>query len=52
MERYKHCCFIMAALFTLGKFVIGNYLEQSNMAIIYGAAASVIIIMQGGLPIL
>ena len=36
---------ITAALFTLGKFGIGYYLGRSNMATIYGAAGSVIIIM-------
>ncbi|MBC7888854.1 MAG: YihY/virulence factor BrkB family protein [Ferruginibacter sp.] len=37
--------FITAILFTLGKIVIGWYLGTSNMATIYGAAGSVIIIM-------
>ena len=37
--------FITAILFTLGKIGIGLYLGQSNMATIYGAAGSVIIIM-------
>ena len=37
--------FITAVLFTLGKFAIGYYLGRSNMATIYGAAGSVIIIM-------
>lgn len=37
--------FITAILFTLGKIVIGWYLVRSNMATIYGAAGSVIIIM-------
>ncbi|MEO7768024.1 MAG: YihY/virulence factor BrkB family protein [Ferruginibacter sp.] len=37
--------FITAILFTLGKIVIGWYLGRSNMATIYGAAGSVIIIM-------
>ncbi|MEO6729605.1 MAG: YihY/virulence factor BrkB family protein [Ferruginibacter sp.] len=37
--------FITAILFTLGKIVIGWYLGKSNMATIYGAAGSVIIIM-------
>lgn len=36
---------ITAILFTLGKFGIGYYLGRSNMATIYGAAGSVIIIM-------
>ncbi len=36
---------ITAVLFTLGKFGIGYYLGRSNMATIYGAAGSVIIIM-------
>lgn len=36
---------ITAILFTLGKFGIGFYLGRSNMATIYGAAGSVIIIM-------
>ena len=36
---------ITASLFTLGKFGIGYYLGRSNMATIYGAAGSVIIIM-------
>jgi membrane protein len=37
--------FITAILFTLGKIGIGFYLGRSNMATIYGAAGSVIIIM-------
>ncbi|MBC7689629.1 MAG: YihY/virulence factor BrkB family protein [Aquabacterium sp.] len=37
--------FITAILFTLGKIVIGLYLGKSNMANIYGAAGSIIIIM-------
>ncbi len=37
--------FITAILFTLGKIAIGWYLGQSNLATIYGAAGSVIIIM-------
>jgi membrane protein len=37
--------FITAILFTLGKIGIGYYLGRSNMATIYGAAGSVIIIM-------
>ena len=37
--------FITAILFTLGKFMIGWWLGRSNMATIYGAAGSVIIIM-------
>ncbi|MEP7111510.1 MAG: YihY/virulence factor BrkB family protein [Ferruginibacter sp.] len=37
--------FITAILFTLGKIAIGWYLVRSNMATIYGAAGSVIIIM-------
>jgi membrane protein len=37
--------FITAILFTLGKFAIGYYLGRTNMATIYGAAGSVIIIM-------
>jgi len=37
--------FITAILFTLGKIGIGLYLGRSNMATIYGAAGSVIIIM-------
>ena len=36
---------ITAILFTLGKLGIGYYLGRSNMATIYGAAGSVIIIM-------
>ena len=36
---------ITAILFTLGKLGIGLYLGKSNMATIYGAAGSVIIIM-------
>ncbi len=36
---------ITAILFTLGKFIIGYYLVRSNMATIYGAAGSIIIIM-------
>jgi len=36
---------ITAVLFTLGKIGIGYYLGRSNMATIYGAAGSVIIIM-------
>jgi membrane protein len=37
--------FLTAALFVLGKFVIGFYLGRSNIATTYGAAASVITIM-------
>ncbi len=37
--------FITGILFTLGKIAIGWYLGQSNLATIYGAAGSVIIIM-------
>lgn len=37
--------FVTAILFTLGKIAIGWYLGQSNMATIYGAAGSVVIIM-------
>jgi membrane protein len=37
--------FITAILFTLGKIGIGFYLGSSNMATIYGAAGSVVIIM-------
>jgi membrane protein len=37
--------FITAILFTLGKFCIGYYLGRTNLASIYGAAGSVIIIM-------
>jgi membrane protein len=37
--------FITAILFTLGKIGIGVYLGKSDMATIYGAAGSVIIIM-------
>lgn len=37
--------FITAILFTLGKIAIGWYLGRSNLATIYGAAGSVIIIM-------
>lgn len=37
--------FITATLFTLGKFAIGFYLGQSNLASVYGAAGSIIIIM-------
>ena len=37
--------FITAILFTLGKIGIGWYLGKSNMATIYGAAGSVVIIM-------
>jgi membrane protein len=37
--------FITAILFTLGKIGIGFYLGKSNMATIYGAAGSVVIIM-------
>lgn len=36
---------ITSILFTLGKFAIGFYLGKSNMADVYGAAGSVIIIM-------
>ena len=36
---------ITALLFTLGKLGIGYYLGRSNMATIYGAAGSIIIIM-------
>ena len=36
---------ITAILFTLGKLGIGYYLGRSNMATIYGAAGSIIIIM-------
>ncbi|HWI92234.1 MAG TPA: YihY/virulence factor BrkB family protein [Flavisolibacter sp.] len=34
-----------AALFLLGKFLIGYYLGESNLGVTYGAAASVIIIL-------
>ena len=37
--------FITAILFTLGKFGIGYYLGRSDLATIYGAAGSVVIIM-------
>ncbi|MCW3090384.1 MAG: YihY/virulence factor BrkB family protein [Ferruginibacter sp.] len=37
--------FITAILFTIGKIGIGWYLGRSNMATIYGAAGSVVIIM-------
>ena len=37
--------FITAILFTLGKIGIGYYLGRSDMATIYGAAGSVVIIM-------
>ncbi|MEJ7587457.1 MAG: YihY/virulence factor BrkB family protein [Ferruginibacter sp.] len=37
--------FITAILFTLGKIGIGWYLGQSNLATLYGAAGSVVIIM-------
>ncbi|MEP7142748.1 MAG: YihY/virulence factor BrkB family protein [Ferruginibacter sp.] len=37
--------FITAILFTLGKIAIGWYLGRSNLATIYGAAGSVVIIM-------
>ncbi|MEO5890372.1 MAG: YihY/virulence factor BrkB family protein [Ferruginibacter sp.] len=37
--------FITAVLFTLGKIAIGWYLGRSNVATIFGAAGSVIIIM-------
>ncbi|MEO6547537.1 MAG: YihY/virulence factor BrkB family protein [Ferruginibacter sp.] len=37
--------FITAILFTLGKIAIGWYLGRSDMATIYGAAGSVVIIM-------
>lgn len=37
--------FITSILFALGKFGIGYYLGRTNMATIYGAAGSVIIIM-------
>jgi membrane protein len=37
--------FITAILFTLGKIGIGFYLGKSNLATIYGAAGSVVIIM-------
>jgi membrane protein len=36
---------ITALLFTLGKFGIGYYLSKSNLATVFGAAGSVIIIM-------
>ena len=36
---------ITAILFTLGKFGIGFYLGKSNLATVFGAAGSVIIIM-------
>lgn len=36
---------ITSILFTLGKFVIGFYLGKSNLASVYGAAGSIIIIM-------
>ncbi|MEP7239220.1 MAG: YihY/virulence factor BrkB family protein [Ferruginibacter sp.] len=37
--------FITAILFTLGKIGIGFYLGKSNLATVYGAAGSVVIIM-------
>lgn len=37
--------FITSVLFTLGKYAIGLYLGRSNMASVYGAAGSIIIIM-------
>jgi len=37
--------FITSVLFSLGKFAIGYYLGRSNLASVYGAAGSVIIIM-------
>ena len=37
--------FITAIFFTLGKFAIGFYLGKSNLATLYGAAGSIIIIM-------
>lgn len=37
--------FITSVLFSLGKFAIGYYLGKSNLASVYGAAGSVIIIM-------
>ena len=37
--------FVTAALFTLGKFVIGLYLGKSGIASSYGAAASIITIL-------
>lgn len=37
--------FITALFFTLGKLAIGFYLGKSNLATIYGAAGSIIIIM-------
>lgn len=37
--------FITACLFTLGKIGIGYYLSKSNLATVFGAAGSVIIIM-------
>jgi membrane protein len=37
--------FITSVLFTLGKFAIGFYLGKSNLASVFGAAGSVIIIM-------
>ncbi|MDQ6890368.1 MAG: YihY/virulence factor BrkB family protein [Bacteroidota bacterium] len=37
--------FITALFFTLGKLAIGFYLGQSNLATLYGAAGSIIIIM-------
>ncbi|HUM46431.1 MAG TPA: YihY/virulence factor BrkB family protein [Chitinophagales bacterium] len=36
---------VTAALFMIGKFVIGYYLAKSNIASVYGAAASIMIIM-------
>jgi membrane protein len=36
---------LTAALFTLGKFAIGFYLGQSNVASSFGAAASIITIL-------
>lgn len=36
---------VTAALFMIGKFAIGYYLTKSNIASIYGAAASIMIIM-------
>jgi membrane protein len=37
--------FITALFFTLGKLAIGYYLGSSNIATIYGAAGSIMIIM-------
>ncbi len=46
--RWRHVwkgAVLTAALFTLGKYLIGLYLGQSNLGSTYGAAASIVILL-------